>query len=492
MRKSWLTAAFTIVLITGLSAGLVPVRSGLSIATVGLIMVIPVVSAVVLGGYLAGVVAVVLGFLAWDFVFIRPYYTLTVGSGQDWVALVVYAIVMLLVAQVVSRLQKARSEAQARASEAQRLFELSRLLVDDRSLPELLNRIVEAVQVLFQASGVALLLPRNERLEVVSATGEPLELSDLESSRAASRPVALGTVAGSTATVRTVALAATGRPVGVLALSGGTRGTADSELLQAFANHAALAVERAQLQAQALRSEVLEELDLLRRALLGSVSHDLRTPLATMKVAASTLINNHGDDTLSDDTRELYGLLDGEIDHLTHLVTGLLDLSRYQAGVLKLAVEPCSALDLVTDAVARVRPSLGDREITVLVSDDLPQVNVDAVLIGQVMVNLLDNAHRHAPPLTPLAVEATRVGSEVKVCVVDAGPGVSASDREHIFEGVSRDGRAGRAGMGLWICRAFVEAHGGRIWVGSSSQQGSKISFTLPSVHASASVRSAC
>jgi two-component system, OmpR family, sensor histidine kinase KdpD len=270
----------------------------------------------------------------------------------------------------------------------------------------------------------------------------------------------------------------------VLALSGGPHGSADSELLQAFANHAALAVERAQLQAQAMRTEVLEEVDLLRRALLGSVSHDLRTPLATMKVASSTLLNELSDPTESPDRRELYELLDGEIDYLTRLVTGLLDLSRYQAGVLKLGIQPCSTLDLVTDAVARMRPSLGDRHVNVVVPDDLPLVNADSVLVGQVVVNLLDNAHRYAPKDTALTVEAAPVGSEVKISVVDLGPGVPAAHREHIFDGLVREGRAGRAGMGLWICRAFVEAHGGRIWVDRSEGPGTRISFTLPCVRA--------
>ena len=490
MRRSLVTSAGAVLLIAGISAALVPARTDLSIATVGLIMVVPVVGAVVAGGYVAGVVAVAAGFLAWDFVFIPPYYTLSVGAAQNWVALGVYAIVMLLVAQVVSGLQKARVEAQARASEAQRLFELSQLLVGDRSLEELLKSIVDAVQAFLSPTGVALLLPRHERLEVVAAVGEPLDLADLESPGspgAAGRPVALDTVAGSNTGLRTVALAAAGRPVGVLALTGGPGGRAESGLLQAFANHAALAVERAQLQAQAMQAEVLAELELLRRALLGSVSHDLRTPLATMKVASSTLI--HGVSTaaepISEDRRELYELLDAEIDHLTRLVTGLLDLSRYQAGVLKLEMAPWSVLDLVTDAVAGMRPSLGERHVNVCVPDNVPSANVDAILVRQVVVNLLDNAHRHAPAGTELAVEASQLGTEVKVSVVDLGPGVPTADRELIFGGMAQNGRPGRAGIGLWICRAFIEAHGGRIWVDRLAGPGTRISFTLPAVRAS-------
>lgn len=458
-----------------------PARSDLSIATVGLIMVVPVVIAVVFGGYVAGFFGVAAGFLAWDFVFIPPYYTLDVGQAQNWVALAVYAVVMLLVAQVVGRLQVARRVAQVRALEAQRLFELSQMLVEDRSLPDLLDSIVRAVQSVFAVSGVALLLPTDERLKVVAAVGEVLALGDLDSDSSWTRPVSVGTVPGPAIDVRTVVLSAAGRPVGVLVLTGGSRAPADSELLQTFANHAALAVERAQLQEQALRTQVLEQVDVLRRALLGAVSHDLRTPLAAMKVASSTLLGTGpgSPEANDDDRRELHQLLDGEIDRLSRLVAGLLDLSRYQAGLLQIGAQPCSVLDLVAEAVAGIRPSLGERIIDVEVPDDLPQVVADPVLIGQVVVNLIDNAHRHSPPGTVVRVVAEASGQEVQLSVLDFGSGVPPEDRDSVFEGMVRPGRSSRAGMGLWICRAFVEAHGGRIWVDHPDTGGTRFSFTL-------------
>ena len=481
VRRTLGASAASLVLTVALAALLVPFRSDLSIATVGLIMVIPVVVAVVSGGYTTGVCGVLAGFVAWDLVFIPPYYTLDVGAAQNWVALAVYAVVMLLVAQVVSRLQAARAEAQNRATEAQRIFELSQLLVADRSLPELLDSIVSAVRAVFDIAGAALLLPEDGRLEVAASAGEPPEIADLDwIATPPSRPVAVGTVGGPTAGVRTVALVAAGRPVGVLALKGARLRRSELARLQTFANHAALAVERAQLQAQALRTRVLEEVETLRRALLGAVSHDLRTPLAAMKVASSTLLQDPtgtaGDQS---DRAELLELLDGEIDRLTRLVTGLLDLSRYQAGALRLALSECSVLDLVADAVAGMRPSLGDREVAVAVADDLPAVAADPVLVGQVIVNLIDNAHRHAPPGTPITVEAGAAGDHVRVSVVDRGPGVADADRRAIFDGFVGSNRGGRAGMGLWICRAFVEAHGGTIWLEEPTGGGARFTFTL-------------
>ena len=483
VRRSLLSAGATVALVVAISAALIPLRSRLSIATIGLIMVVPVVAAVVAGGYTAGLVGVAAGFLAWDFVFIPPYYTLDVGAGQNWVALAVYAAVMLLVARVVSRLQAARRDERNRAEEAHRLFELSQLLVEDRSLPELLESIVAAVRSVFGVAGVALLLPAGDHLEVVAAAGDPPDVQELESHGVPGRRVAVGTVAGSAAGVRTVALAAAGRPVGVLALRYGPNDRPDSVLLRTFANHAALVLERAQLQTQVLRTRLLEEVDQLRRALLGAVSHDLRTPLAAMKVASSTLVRDDGQFGPGDSERmELYQLLDGEIDRLTRLVTGLLDLSRYQAGALELGLEECAVLDLAAAATAGMRTSLGDREVEIVVPDDLPRVVADPVLIGQVIVNLLDNAHRHAPEGSPITVESEPEGDRVRISVVDQGPGVPDTQRESVFDGFVRSGRGGRAGMGLWICRAFVEAHDGRIWMEAPEQGGTRVSFTLAAV----------
>ncbi len=480
MRRSLISAGAAVAMVTALSVALVPVRAHLSIATVGLIMVVPVVAAVVAGGYTAGVAGVAAGFLAWDFVFIPPYYTLDVGAAQNWVALAVYGAVMLIVAQVVSRLQAARREEQARAREAQKLFELSQLLVEDRSLPDLLDSIVTAVRGVFGVAGVALLLPVGDHLQVAASAGDPPDVRGLESHGAAVRPVSVGAGTGADGGVRTVALAAAGRPVGVLALRGGPQGRSDSVLLRTFANHAALVVERAQLQAQALRTRLLEEVDQLRRALLGAVSHDLRTPLAAMKVASSTLVRDGGDRGGSEEERqELYELLDGEIDRLTRLVTGLLDLSRYQAGALEPGLEECPVLDLAAGAIAGMRTSLGDRVVELAVPDDLPPVVADPVLIGQVVVNLVDNAHRHAPEGTPIIVRAGSDGDRVRISVQDSGPGVPASQRESAFDGFVRSGRSGRAGMGLWICRAFVEAHDGRIWMEEPDGGGTRVSFTL-------------
>lgn len=476
-------SALGVALAVALSAAMLPLRSHLSVATTGLVLVVPVAVGVVTGGFLAGAVSVAAGFLIYDFVFIPPYYTLTVGAAQNWVALGVYVVIMLIMAKLMANLEAARTKAQRREAEARRLFDLSQMFVEDRSTDELLQTIAAAVHNVFDVDGVALLLPSGDRLSTAASAGAPLTDDDLRHIQSDSRvPVPVGTISGSPGQVRAVALSNAGRPVGMLAIRGLPKAASDRDLLRTFANHAAMAIERSQLKEQGRRSELLEEIDRLRRALLGAVSHDLRTPLATMKVASSTLLHPDGD-LSDDDARELYGLLDVQTDRLARLVTSLLDMTRYQAGVLKVDRVACAVVDLAAEAVAAVRSALGDRIVEVDVTDWLPAVDADPVLVTQVLANLVDNADRHGPPGTPITLTADRRGNRVVVAVSDKGPGVPLGARESIFESfVGFDTAGGRSGLGLSIAKAFVEAHGERIWVDDAPGGGARFSFTLPIV----------
>jgi two-component system sensor histidine kinase KdpD len=458
-----------------------PFRPHVSVATAALILVVPVVIGVIIGGFTAGVVSVLGGFVVFDYGFVPPYRTLSVGNAQDWVALAVYAVVMLLVARVVTGLIDARADAVERTAEASRLFALSELLVKEGTVDELLQTIVQALATAFEVPGVTLLVLDAEHLEVAATAGQGLSPDELRRLDPRSGfPVSLGTTPGSPDAIQAVALTASGRPVGILAMKGMPAREADRALLPTFANHAALALERAQLRDQAMRSELLEEVDRLRHALLGAVSHDLRTPLATMKVASSTLLAppNPLTDT---DVRELYELIDLETDRLTRLVTSLLDMTRIDAGVLVARPTSTPVRALVEEAVAAVGSQLTDRPVAVDVAEDLPDVLVDRLLFGQVLANLMDNADRHAPPHTEITVTAGSRGDGVAVSVSDTGPGVPASERDAIFDRFVRFDTGGRAGLGLTIARTFVEAHGQHIWVEDSPTGGARFVFTLDS-----------
>jgi len=480
MRRTLLGSAIGIGLTLVLGAALIPIRSHISVATTGLVMVVPVVAGVTGGGFTAGLISVLAGFLVFDFAFIPPYYTLTVGAGQNWAPLGVYVVVMVLVARVVSSLEEATTLARSREANARKLFEISELLLTDTSVPDLAQTIVDAVRSFFGFAGVALLLASDGQLQVEASSGEPIGETARARLQPQSRvPVALsGTETGQE--VQTLALATSGRPVGLLALTGSPPKPAVRELLPALANHFAIALERAQLNERVRHAELLEEIDRLRHALVGAVSHDLRTPLATIKVASSTLLESTSQ--LSDaDITELHTLIDAQTDRLTKIVNDVLDMTRIQAGVLEPRRQPCSALDLVAAAVSALRPAMEDRLVEVTVPAWLPLVNVDSLLIEQVLSNLLDNADRHAPPATPITVQADLHGTDrVAISVSDCGPGVPAQERQAVFDTFVRFDTGGRAGLGLAIAKAFIEAHGERIWVGDNPAGGARFTFTLP------------
>jgi two-component system sensor histidine kinase KdpD len=381
---------------------------------------------VAIGGFLAGVVVTAMGFLVYDYVFIPPYYTLSVGAAQNWTALGVYVIVMIVVAQVVARMDAARSAAQERAAEVRRLFDISELLVRESSAQELLETIVTTVASAFDLKGAALLLPAGEHLELVAWSGLPLsdrELRDLSMSGGV--PVSVESASVGRGGIQTIALAASGRPIGLLALRGLPPRKASRELLRAFANHLALALERSQLRERALRARLLEEVDRLRRSLVGAVSHDLRTPLATIKVSTSTLLDPES--TLgAEDASELLRLIDLQADRLDRLVANLLDMTRIQSGSLELRRRQVAVEQLLQDALSVLGPSGGAERVEWRARADLPLVEVDQVLICQVLANLIDNAARYSPGDSPVTVSAAPAGSElVEVTVSDQGQGSS-------------------------------------------------------------------
>ena len=472
------------VLAFAFGAALLPLRSHISVSTAALLLVVPVVVGAVIGGFVAGGISVVAGFLVYDYAFVPPYKTLSVGNAQNWAALVVYVVVMLLIARIVDALERSRDDARHAHDVMRRVSEVSELLVGDQPVDRLLETIVVSAQRVFNVPGVSLLELEDGRLVVVASAGEELTSEELRQLDPLSgRPIRVGTTAGTSTELRTVALSSSGRAVGILAMRGVPIAATDSSLLNTFANDAALALERAQLREQALRSKLFEEADRFRRGLLGAVSHDLRTPLATMKVASSTLLSPPN--PLSEtDTHELHGLIDLETDRLTRLVTSLLDMTRIDAGVLVARPAPVSVRAVVDDTMTSLGPQLTDHSVEIDLPEHLPDVLVDRLLVGQVLANLIDNADHHAPPHTMITVAAETRGDQVAVSVADTGPGVPPIEREAIFDRYVRFDTGGRAGLGLTIARTFVEAHGQRIWVEDAPTGGARFVFTLAAASA--------
>jgi two-component system, OmpR family, sensor histidine kinase KdpD len=480
LKRTVMGAVAALATMAVLTMTMLQLRGSLSIATTALILTVPVVIGVVVGGFRAGVLSVIAGFLIYDFFFIPPYQTLAVGAAQNWAALGVYVAVMLPVARVAARMNAARAKERRQGTELRELFAVSGLLLEDKPLEELLSVIVTTLAEVFGARQVALLLPEAGELKVAASAGEPIGAEQL---RRVPSPGALGSVAGQPADrdgLLPLALTASGRPVGLLVLSGQAADESEREPLLLFANQIALAVERAQLREQALRTRLTEEMAQLAKTLVAAVAHDLRAPLSSIKASSSTLSDPDLD--LSPKARQsLARLIDVQADRLADLVTNLLDMSRIQAGVLAPRRSLTQVADLVASVSGDVGPALQGRVLTTRIADCLPPVDVDATLISRVLANLLHNAVRHSPKDSPIVIGARLTAPEtVEVSVTDHGPGISPSRRDEIFTVFERRSDDAGAGLGLTIAKTFIEAHEQRIWVEDAPGGGARFCFTLP------------
>jgi len=491
-QRTTLGIVVTLAGLGALLALLLPFRSTLSIAIPALAFVLPALTGVVIGGFVPGVVGALAGFLVYDYFFLPPYNTLTVRSPSNWIALAVYVVVVLVVAQVVASQREAREEALRRTEESERMFELSQALIGDLSLSQLLAHIVGTVQSVFVPRWTALVLPVDVRdatrsgevLRVAATAGQALTDADVASvTSGGGQARSLGLVDDTGPRRVSVALVVSHRPVGMLVLQDVQLVERERNLLGTFANQAALTVDRAQLREQALRTRLLEEIDRWRRALMGAASHDLRTPLASIKTAVSSL--RQVDTPLGpEDRAELLELIELQADRLARLVTNLLDMTRIEAGALELRPTTVAFGELVTEAVASLGGLVAPGRIRVDAPDDLPLLHLDHVLMSQVLANVLENAERLSPDDTNIRVAARiapgSAATRVEIAVSDDGPGIAREERERVFEMFSQNGGGGRAGLGLAIAKAFVEAHGGLIWIDPDVAQGARVVFTVP------------
>jgi two-component system sensor histidine kinase KdpD len=241
------------------------------------------------------------------------------------------------------------------------------------------------------------------------------------------------------------------------------------------------AEEVVRLQEAATQAEVLRRTDALHAALLSAVSHDLRTPLTTIKTAATNLLSTRA--TWSErDRQEMLETIVAQVDHITRLISDLLAMGRIEAGKLHPQKEPAAIAGIVQRVVERLEPQLAAHPVTVVIPDGLPLVPVDVVEIDEVLSNLLENAVKYTPPGTPIRISARQTVAAIAVQVRDAGAGIPAAHLPHIFDRYYRvhTGPTGGTGLGLAISKGIVEAHGGHIAVESRPGQGTAFTFTLP------------
>ena len=473
------------------TAPLLAVRGEVSRTTVVLSYLLVVTAAATAGGLGPGITAAALGFLAFDVLFLQPYHHLFVDDPQDFLSLGVYLLVAVIVSLLVASSERRRVLAERRERETRMLFDLSTSLVAHGSLPDTLQGVVRTVRSLFDLAGCAIVLPSGDRVQLAAVDGEvPDDLDQrFVGVRAAQTSVQVRGPADADlepGRALTVPMRSGEHVVGALVVvAGGSDspgfGEAERRVLATFANQAALAVEQGQQEEQRNRAVALQETDRLRTALLNSVSHDLRTPLASIKASASSLLDHEV--RWSDAERdEFLATINTEADRLTRLVHNLLDMSRIEAGALDPRLVESSVGEVVGPVVRRARVASGQR-VDVDVPEELPPVLVDPVRLDQVLTNLLDNARGYAAD-GPVQVVVRPVGGTVELRVVDHGPGIPDPERERVFDQFYRLKGGGRrpegTGMGLAICRGIVEAHDGTLLVETTPGGGATFVLTLP------------
>lgn len=253
-------------------------------------------------------------------------------------------------------------------------------------------------------------------------------------------------------------------------------------LIDSFASLTALAILRTDLEHEARIADVLSDADRFQKALLHSISHNVRTPLSSIIGVLSTLQESRS--PLGDSVnQELLDTARQEADRLNRLLGNLLDLSRLEAGALRVRADPCDIQDVVGAALEQVGSAARTRQIDIHLAAELPFVPMDFVLIAQVLVNLLDNAIKYSPSGTPITLDAYLLSDCVEFCVADQGPGIAEEDLGRVFEKFNRGhltGETGGIGLGLSICKGLIEAHHGKIWAERREPSGAAFRFTLP------------
>ncbi len=443
-------------------------------------------------GLFPSLYACLVSVLAYNFFFLPPLYTFVIDDPENVVALFFFLAAALIASHLGARMRSQTLAARSRARLTESLYQFSRKLAGTADLDDLLWATAYQVAALLDVR-VVLLLPDASGSIAVRAGYPPEDELDQADVAAAKwswqhdRPAGRGSDSLPGAKRLFLPLRTGRGPVAVIGLDADRAGALltpeQSRLLDALGDQAAVAVERVKLAEDLDRSRLLAETERLRAALLTSISHDLRTPLASILGAASSL-DSFG--ALLDEAgrRELLGTIRDEAERLNRFVANLLDMTRLESGAITPRREPADLGELAGSALARAAKVLEGHRAVLDVEPGLPLLPLDVVLFEQVLFNLLDNAAKYAPAGTEIRLRAWRGGDAVCVQVADQGPGIPEDGLERVFDKFTRlhlsDRQRPGTGLGLAICRGFVEAMGGSIRAANRPQGGAAFTISLP------------
>ncbi|MBI5303527.1 MAG: sensor histidine kinase KdpD [Chloroflexi bacterium] len=489
-----------------------PLHGNITPTNLVMVYLATVVVAAIYLGRGPSILAAVLSVLAFDFFFVPPYLTFVVYDAQYLLTFAGLLVVGIVISALTVRVREQAQAAQQREAQTAELYGFTRDLAASNGVEDILRAAIQHISQTFSREMV-ILLPEGEALKPrMTTTGFAIsedELAVATWSFQHGEPAGRGTDTLPAATIRCSPLKTSRGVVGVLGVkppSAGPHLTAEQRhLLESFANQTALAIERAQLHEQARQAHLIQATEKLQTALLDSISHELRTPLVSITGALSSLQeeNSHLD---AANRRNLIETALGEAERLNRLVGNLLDMTRIEAGAIRLKKEPCDVQDLIGSTLDRLGNRIAERSVNVDIPPDLPLVPMDFALIVQVLVNLLDNALKYSFADTPIEIAARVQGAALQIQVKDRGIGIPRENLTRVFDKffrveraenprrlvpiatrkfdksfrVHRPDKAAGTGLGLSICKGIVEAHGGAIRAENRDGGGTIIAVTLP------------
>ncbi len=439
--------------------------------------------------YAASLFTTILSVAAYDYFFTAPYFSFAVADRSFLLTFAIMVFVASVISRLTARMRHDAADATAREIRTTKLYAMTRMLASAPSSQEVRNVSALHLHQVFASDVYILVTNRTTGKVVATSTPSGRELSAATLVRVAevatqSATDGVGKSSTQPPDEELVPLRASTGTVGVLVVHPSFPGyfanTAHRSLLDAFASQIAMALERANLAEDAHLAQIDVQNERLRNALLSSVSHDLRTPLAVVKGAVTALLD--GEATLAAERRREYlQTISDEATRLNLLVRNLLDATSLEAGAVRVRRQWHLMEELVGVALNRLDEQLAHRVVQVRIAEDATLAPVDDILIEQVLVNLVENAAKYSPSGTPITIDAKRVDGGVEVAVTDAGPGVPTGQEELVFDKFHRATRApGGMGLGLTICRGIVKAHGGTIWCENREEGGATFRFRLP------------
>jgi len=489
-QRAWIEAVALVAVAAGFAA---VVDRYLIAAELSLVFLFAVLVAAVRHGLGPGLLAAGLASLAFNFLFTEPHYTLRVEHFSDLLSIVFFLLVSVIGGNLAARLRGQMQVTRASAEQATLLYDFSRRIVGAVSQEDLLRSTCHYLTDTLGFESVAIRSHVDGGLGEAIGVGEAPALIDIDTAAAEwsathGEPAGWGTGTLPASWWLFVPLATSRQPLGVLGLNVGARKamlTAEQRrLLFSMRDQTAVALERMVFADEVKRTQLVSETDHLRSALLSSVSHDLRTPLASI-IGSATSLEQLGEKLPAAGRRELLATILEEAERLNRFVQNLLDMTRLGYGALATHGDWVDLREIVGRARARLEQPLRNHHLEVAITPEAALVFADPTLLEQVIVNLLDNAAKFSPEGSTVTVAASPAARQVLIEVTDEGPGIPVAERERVFDMFyrvrDRDQRRPGTGLGLAICKGFVEAMGGTIAVRSGREsRGTRIVISLP------------